>query len=284
MTKKQLQEEVLSLTNKAAQQEDTVKALRQHIVSRLRTIQSEHEEKQRLLNQCLAFASLVRALPSGIVDDEMISKTSFIKASYTAAMKENASLEDRMARVYEGIREEVERNGESGDGDADASGTDDGKDEENTSSVQSNSPEKKNSNEKDERNQTPSPVKQSAEHSIKGREELSIEEAIEESNVQKQEHQLLQSQQGLQPPLLEEDKPPASANSTKRDLSSSDDSDAGDGKPDLQRRKGEHGAVTRPKSTRSIRWGAAHESSTAVAFGMAMELDADQQQAKKRSF
>jgi hypothetical protein len=102
---------------------------------------------------------------------------------------------------------------------------------------------------------------------------------------------VLQSQEGQQPPLLEEDKPPASANSAKRDLSGSDDSEAGDGKLDLQRRKGEHGAVTRPKATRSIRWGAAHESSrkegsqsssTAVAFGIAMELAADQQHATSK--
>jgi hypothetical protein len=110
-------------------------------------------------------------------------------------------------------------------------------------------------------NRTPSSAKQSAERAVKGKEELSFEEAIEGSQEQVQEHQLLQSQTRLQPPLLEEDKPPASVNSAKRDLSGSDDSDAGDGKPDLQRRKGEHGAVTRPKATRSIRWVAAHESS-----------------------
>ncbi len=71
--------------------------------------------------------------------------------------------------------EEMERNGESSDDNADASRTDD----------------------EDEGNRTPSPVKQSAEHSIKGREELSIEKAIEESKEQDQEHQLMQSQKGL---------------------------------------------------------------------------------------
>jgi hypothetical protein len=55
--------------------------------------------------------------------------------------------------------------------------------------------------------------------------------------------------------------------------------------------KGEHGAVARLKTTRSNRWGAAHKSSgkeesrsssTAVAFGIANELAADQQQATSR--
>ncbi len=41
-------------------------------------------------------------------------------------------------------------------------------------------------------------------------------------------------------------------NSAKRDLSSSDDSDAGRSKP-AQRMKGEHGAVARVKSARSNR-------------------------------
>ncbi len=61
--------------------------------------------------------------------------------------------------------------------------------------------------------------------------------------------------------MLEEDKPPASANPAKRNLSGSDDSDAGNGKPNMQRMKGEHGAVTQTKTTRSHRWGATHEKS-----------------------
>ena len=89
----------------------------------------------------------------------------------------------------------------------------------------------------------------------------------------------------------EKDKHPADENPAKRNLSGSDDSDAGNGKPDMQRMKGEHGAVPRTKTTRSNRWGATHESSgkeesqsssTAVAFGMAKELAADRLQATPR--
>jgi hypothetical protein len=98
----------------------------------------------------------------------------------------------------------------------------------------------------------PSPVVHTAEHSLKEGAELPFEETIEESKERNQEPQLLQSQnqepqllpsqsqeakeehQGQQPPLLEEDKPPAAnANPAKRNLSGSDDSDAGNGKPDM---------------------------------------------------
>ena len=74
-------------------------------------------------------------------------------------------------------------------------------------------------------------------------------------------------------------------------MSSSDDSDAGNGKPDMQRMKAEHGAAIRTKTTRSNRWGATHNSSgkeesnsssMAVALGMAKELTADRQQATPR--
>ena len=74
-------------------------------------------------------------------------------------------------------------------------------------------------------------------------------------------------------------------------MSGSDDSDAGNGKPDIQRMKAEHGAVVRTKTTRSNRWGATHNSSeieesksssAAVALGMAKELTADRQQATSR--
>jgi hypothetical protein len=172
----------------------------------------------------------------------------------------------------------------------------------------SNSEDEKESIVEIEANRTPSPVKQGAELSVKEEEELSIdlamlrelelsiEETIEEAKEQNQEPQLLQSQdqkpkeqdQGQQPPLLEEAKPPARANPAKRNLSSSDDSDAGNGKPDMQRMKGEHGAVVRTKTMRSNRWGATHKSSgkeesqsssTDIAFGMAKVLAADQQQA-----
>ncbi len=194
MTKKQLQEEVLSWTKKAAQQEDTVKALRQHIASQIRTIVSEQEEKRRLLSQCLHFAALIRLLPSGTVDEDMISTSPFTNATYAAAMYKHVSIEDRKARQRDDIREEMERNGESSGEDTDVSGTDDERDEENTLNVQSSSPEKKNSNEEYEGNRTPSPVKQSAEHSLMGGEGIFIEEAIEESNKQDQQHQLLQLQ------------------------------------------------------------------------------------------
>ena len=43
--------------------------------------------------------------------------------------------------------------------------------------------------------------------------------------------------------------------SAKRNRGSSDDSDAGNDKPDAQRMKGEHGAVARGKLKRSNRWG-----------------------------
>jgi hypothetical protein len=164
-------------------------------------------------------------------------------------------------------------------------------DEEDTSSGHSSLPKQKNSIAEDEANQTPSPVEHGAEHSLEKGEELSIEETIEESKEQNQEHQQLQSQKGQQSPLPEEEKPQADENPAKRGLSGSDDSDAGNGKPDMQRMKEEHGAVARPKTTRSNRWGAAHKSSgkeesqsssTVVAFGMANKLAADQQQITSR--
>ena len=118
---------------------------------------------------------------------------------------------------------------------------------------------------------------------------------MEGSTEQVQELQPLQPQKEQQTSSSEDseqkDKPPRSANPAKRILSNSDDSDAGNDKPDMQRLKSEHGAVTRTKTTRSNRWGATHESSgkedsqtssTMVAIGMAKELAADQQQATPR--
>jgi hypothetical protein len=51
----------------------------------------------------------------------------------------------------------------------------------------------------------------------------------------------------------------ADGNSAKRDLSGSDDSDAGRSKP-ARRIKGEHSAVARIKSARSNRWGAVNDA------------------------
>jgi hypothetical protein len=79
--------------------------------------------------------------------------------------------------------------------------------------------------------------------------------------------------------------------SAKRNHGSSDDSDAGNDKPDAQRMKGEHGAVARGNSKRSNRWGTAGSSSgkeefqslaVAAAFSGADEFAADQQQLTSR--
>ncbi len=209
-------------------------------------VQGQHMEKlgrenRRLDSQCECFAAFVRSLPDDVRAETLLAFD--YPVHLQAALNEHGTRNGKLSTLTL------------------ANMSDDENEAEDTSSIYSSSPEKKNSNVEDEGNRTPSPVKQRAENSLKGGEELSIEEAIEESKEQDQEHHLLQSQKGLQPQLLEEDKPPASANSAKRDLSGSDDSDAGDGKPDLQRRKGEHVAVTRPKATRSIKWSAARESS-----------------------
>ena len=73
-------------------------SLKQHIRSQVTCMESEKEEKVCLLAQCQKFADLVRSLPSGMVDADMISKTPFTLASYKAAMYEHASWEIRSAR------------------------------------------------------------------------------------------------------------------------------------------------------------------------------------------
>ena len=141
----------------------------------------------------------------------------------------------------------------------------------------------------DEANRTPSPIE------LNTQGELLIEKTMEGSTEQVQELQPLQPQKEQQTSSSEDseqkDKPPMSANPAKRILSNSDDSDAGNDKPDMQRLKSEHGAVTRTKTTRSNRWGATQESSgkedsqtssTVVAIGMAKELAVEQQQATPR--
>jgi hypothetical protein len=97
-TRQQLKDEVQSLTKKVALQEDTVKALKQHIGSQVKSIAHEEVEKGRLLAQCQKFAALVRLLPSGMVDADMLDKTPFTLASYEAAMYEHDSWEVRSAR------------------------------------------------------------------------------------------------------------------------------------------------------------------------------------------
>ncbi len=79
------------MTKKAALQEEAVKALKQHIGSQANSIASEKTEKGRLLAQCQKLAALVRLLPSGMVDEDMISETPFTMISYEAAMYEHAS-------------------------------------------------------------------------------------------------------------------------------------------------------------------------------------------------
>jgi hypothetical protein len=203
-TRKQLKEENVTLT-------DTVKALKQHIVSQAKCKEMDDYEKSRLRDQCRYFAAVLRQIPSTIVDENVISKTPFTQRTYEDAMYEHESVEVRMARGWT----EVECQEESSD---------------------------------DEANQTPSPVEQG---------ELLIEKTMEGSTEQVQELQPLQPQKEQQTLSSEDseqkDKPPMSANPAKRILSNSDDSDAGNDKPDMQRLKSEHGAVTRTKTTRSNR-------------------------------
>jgi hypothetical protein len=149
-------------------------------------------------------------------------------------------------------------------------------------------------------NKTPSPVKDDVEPSTRENVESSVEEAVEvDQGMHPQDPQLLQEQNqdakgqmlGPQLPSLEDEESPASANPAKRNLSGSDDSDAGSGKPDTQRMKVEHGTAVGTKAARSNRWGAKHNlsgidntqyASTAVALGMAMELTADRRHATSR--
>ncbi len=212
-TKRQLKDEVQSLTKKVALQEDTVKALKQHIGSQANSMASEKSEKGRLLAQCQKLAELVRLLPSGMVDEDMISKTAFTLASYKAAMYEHASWQVRSAREEQRRMEELEREGlEESDADKE--------DEEGV-------------------DKTPSPVSQ-------GLELLEREGNVPPPTVSVQNPGLGQDQ----PSVIEEDKPQdhedplqslkerqsmvpeaTEGDSAKRDLSGSDDSDAGRSKP-----------------------------------------------------
>jgi hypothetical protein len=89
---------------------------------------------------------------------------------------------------------------------------------------------------------------------------------------------------------LQED-PQAKENPAKRNLSSSDEYDSRSSKPDMQRMRGEHGAVARSKTARSIRWGEgdnssgkqdAQSSSTAAAHGLPNKIATEQQQLQTR--
>ena len=133
-------------------------------------------------------------------------------------------------------------------------------------------------------------MESAAEESIEEPTEVSIEEPKEED--QKMHPQGLQPSPNLnQEPKEQEEEPPPSVTPAKRNMSSSDDSDAGNGKPDMQRMKAEHGAAIRTKTTRSNRWCATHNSSgkeesnsssMAVALGMAKGLTADRRQSTSR--
>ncbi len=84
-------------------------SLKQHIRSQATCMESEKEEKVCLLAQCQKFADLVRLLPSGMVNEDMVEKTPFTFASYKAAVYEHASWEERNAREVQRRREERER-------------------------------------------------------------------------------------------------------------------------------------------------------------------------------
>ncbi len=129
--------------------------------------------------------------------------------------------------------------------------------------------------------------------------QLPEEESKEKAQATDQQLQLPEeplstvSEEPLRPLQVESQ---TNENPAKRNLSSSDGSDAGSGKSDMQRMRGEHGAVTRSKTARlktarSIRWGdgfnssgkeEAQSSSTAAALSLANKLATDQQQLQTR--
>jgi hypothetical protein len=99
---------------------NTGEALRQHVRSQANSLASMEKEKERLLAQCRKFAALMRLLPSGMVDETMISDSPFTMVAYKAAMYEHESLDVRIAREIHAGMEEMKRKEELGDDDADA--------------------------------------------------------------------------------------------------------------------------------------------------------------------
>ena len=265
-TRKQLRNEVQGLEN-------TITALKQHVQNQAKVMETDKKERDRLRIRCERFAGLLRLLPDGLVDEALIEKSYFSDESYARAMYEHCSEEVRLERAAQARRKKLDAESELDETESSA--------EEDT-------------------NKTPSPVKDDVEHSTRENVESSVEEAVEvDQGMHPQDPQLLQEQNqdakgrmlGPQLPSLEDEESPASANPAKRNLSGSDDSDAGSGKPDTQRMKVEHGTAVRTKAARSNRWGAKHNlsgidntqyASTAVALGMAMELTADRRHATSR--
>ncbi len=96
---------------------DTVKALKQHIVSQAKSKRLDGYEKSRLRDQCRHFVRVLKQIPSTIVDEEMISKTPFTPDSYDAAMKEHDTERNLLAREDA----ELESHEESSDDEAEAS-------------------------------------------------------------------------------------------------------------------------------------------------------------------
>jgi hypothetical protein len=276
-SKSQLRDEIKTLTS-------TGEALRQHVKNQVTSITNTEIERRRLRYQCLQFAALVRGLPSGMVEDAMDAcyPHSFIKVSFNEAMDEHASEEVRSARKQKARMDELGETQESSEG------------------TSSDPEDEKESIAEKEAIRTPSPVNQDADQLLSYCEaDQSLEDSKkagpagqqlplpnEESKVKTQADQQSQlpeepSRTESEEPLrsLQED-PQTKENPAKRNLSGSDESEPGSGKPDMQRMKGEQGAVARTKTARSNRWGATHKSSgkeetqsssTAVAFGMANE-------------
>jgi hypothetical protein len=166
-TRKQLREENATLT-------DTVKALKQHIVSQAKVKQLADYERSRLRDQCRNFVRVLKQISSTVVDEEMISKTSFSQKSYDAAMKEHDTERDLLFKEDA----ELDSNKESSDVETskeEAVAT--GLEEELSNSERADKSV-------DEPKRTPSPDKQGAEPSLKMQRGLPIEKTIEESNEQ----------------------------------------------------------------------------------------------------
>ena len=211
---------------------------------------------------------MIRMLPDGMVNEALLEATPFTMGSFEDAMYEHRG--DEITRRIQLAKEALARKELYG---PDNGGQKDLKDEEGSGVGE-------------DVEQTPSSITLVSEHAAAGELESAAEESIE-----KPAEESIEEPTEVSSEEPKEEEPPPSVTPAKRNMSSSDDSDAGNGKPDMQRMKAEHGAAIRTKTTRSNRWGATHNSSgkeepnsssMADALGIAKGLTADRRQSTSR--
>jgi hypothetical protein len=262
MSRDLLRVEIEKLRDAESVLRSTNESLERHVKLQQHHLLTLRVNEKRLEGECECLAAFVRKMPEEVKSETLLTFEfpDFLQAAVGKHVPrwEKARLRVLAAMKLSGQNVDEDALVEDGDGD------------EEDAKREHLSPHEE---QEDEENRTPSPVEQGAKDPVQIEEKLAESASKDELEQQAQEIQKLSELQQAKAEAEEQMLAPKqeerqslilqadNEKSAKRNHGSSDDSDAGNDKPDAQRMKGEHGAVARGKSKRSNRWGTAGNSS-----------------------